>query len=177
MDRHSRGLTLLELMVALAVLGMVLGMGVPAFRRASSAARADGVFHDLTASLAMARAIAVSRGVPVVTCPSRDGISCRQDGAWDLGWIAFQARSRQQRDAASLELVRMHDASSARKLVIQSTRPRVRFQPSGRSEGSNVSLCIYGGADGPLIGRIAVNRSGRIRSERTPNATICGNSP
>jgi len=158
MDRHSRGLTLLELMVAVAVLGVTLGMGVPAFRQVTLAVRAHGAFHELTTSLAMARTLSLVRGVPVVVCPSQNGLSCRPDGVWDQGWITLTPRDGR--------LVRA--SSGGRGLVIWSNRPRMRFQPDGFSEGSNLTLYVQADGDGPLIGWIKVSQTGRIRSERIP---------
>ena len=167
MDRHPQGLTLLELLVTVAILGVTLGLGAPAFRQVTLAVRANGAFHELTATLAMARTHALLRGTPVVVCPSRDGLTCRQDSIWDQGWITFTARDG--------GLVRA--SSGERGLVIRSNRPRLRFQAGGFSEGSNLTLYVYADADGPLIGVIKVSQAGRIRSERTPMATISSNSP
>jgi type IV fimbrial biogenesis protein FimT len=162
-----QGLTLLELLVAMAILGVTLGLGAPAFRQVTLAVRANGVFHELTASLAMARSLSLLRDGPVVVCPSQDGLTCRPDSVWDQGWITFTARDGR--------LVRA--SSGGRGLVIRSTRPRLRFQPDGFSEGSNLTLYVYASADGALIGSIFVSQAGRIRSERTPMATISSNSP
>jgi type IV fimbrial biogenesis protein FimT len=167
MDRHLKGLTLLELLVAVAILGVTLGLGAPAFRQMTLAARANGVFHELTASLAMARTHSLLRNTSVVVCPSQDGLTCRQDGVWDQGWITLTARDGR--------LVRA--SPGGRGLVIRSNRRRLRFQPGGFSEGSNLTMYVYADADGPLIGSIAVSQAGRIRSERTPMATISSNSP
>ncbi|QSX75159.1 GspH/FimT family pseudopilin [Lysobacter arenosi] len=162
-----QGLTLIELLVAVAILGVTLGLVAPAFRQMTLAVRANGVFHELTASLAMARTHSLMRNAPVVVCPSQDGVTCRHDSVWDQGWIAFTARDGR--------LVRA--SSGGRGLVITSNRPRLRFQAGGFSEGSNLTLYVYADADGPLIGVIKVSQAGRIRSERTPMATISSNSP
>src|SRR5688572_15714530 len=61
MDRHMQGLTLIELLVAVAILGVTLGLVAPAFRQMTLAVRANGVFHELTASLAMARTHSLMR--------------------------------------------------------------------------------------------------------------------
>ncbi len=167
MDRHPQGLTLLELLVALAILGVTLGMGVPAFRHVTMAARANGAFHELTTSLAMARTLALVRGAPVVVCPSQDGLTCRSDSIWDQEWITLTARDGRL----------VHASPGGRGLVIRSNRERLRFQPGGLSEGSNLTVSVYADAQGPLIGSIKVSRTGRIRSERTPMATISSNSP
>lgn len=167
MDRHLQGLTLLELLVAMAILGVTLGLGAPAFRQVTLAVRANGAFHELSASMAMARTHALLGDAPVVVCPSQDGLTCRQDSVWDQGWITFTARDGR--------LVRT--SSGGRGLAIRSNRQRLRFQPNGFSEGSNLTLYVYTDADGPLIGWIRVSPAGRIRSERTPMAAISSNSP
>ncbi len=167
MDRQPKGLTLLELLVTMAILGVTLGLGVPAFRQMTLAVRAHGAFHELTTSLAMARTVSLVRGVPVVVCPSHDGVTCRPDRIWDQGWITFTARDS--------KLLRA--APGGRGLAIRSNRQRLRFQPDGFSKGSNLTLYVHAASDGPLIGTIKVSQAGRIRSERTPMATISSNSP
>jgi len=65
MPRHA-GFTLIELVVALLVLGIALGVAAPSFMGLLERGRAQGVFHGLTASLAGARLAALTgRGVAI----------------------------------------------------------------------------------------------------------------
>src|SRR5690606_41494428 len=81
------GLTLVELVVAMAVLALTVTIAIPAFQGVVERTRATSVYHQLTASLMLARGAAISRRGPVVACPSEDGLRCRGAAVWDPGWI------------------------------------------------------------------------------------------
>ncbi|HEY5803237.1 MAG TPA: GspH/FimT family pseudopilin [Lysobacter sp.] len=177
MERHQRGFSLVELMAALVILGVLLGVGVPAFRQLIDSMRVHNAFHELSTSLAMARMSAVSGGATVLVCPSADGRTCRQDSVWDQGWITFRASGRLQRHPISAEDILFLASSPGHGLALRSNRPRIRFQPNGLSEGSNASVCIHAPGSGPAAGRVAVNGGGRIRSELPPQAGFCTDRP
>jgi prepilin-type N-terminal cleavage/methylation domain-containing protein len=63
-----RGFTLVELMVAIMVLAILLGLAVPSFRDASLGSRLAGYANDMVASSQLARSEAVKRNRLVVIC-------------------------------------------------------------------------------------------------------------
>ncbi|HEX6992709.1 MAG TPA: GspH/FimT family pseudopilin [Gammaproteobacteria bacterium] len=68
--QEQRGFTLLELLVAITVAGILLGVGIPSFREFQrNSAMASAANELLTATL-LARAEAVKRQVPVTLCLS-----------------------------------------------------------------------------------------------------------
>ncbi|MEE8428747.1 MAG: GspH/FimT family pseudopilin [Gammaproteobacteria bacterium] len=88
--RHSKGFTLIELMVTLGIASIVLGMAAPAMRDMVQNSRITSQANELLASLGMARSEAVKRGTPVSICRSADLLSCSGGaGSWAAGWIVF----------------------------------------------------------------------------------------
>lgn len=87
---RSNGLTLIELMVALAVAAILLVMAVPSFVTALHNGRIATAAEQLYVSLAQARGAAVKTGDAVRVCPSSDSATCRNDGDWSDGWLIFQ---------------------------------------------------------------------------------------
>ena len=85
---RSRGFTLGELLVTLAVLAVVLTVAVPAFTNFVKNNRLAAATNQLGAALAYARSEAVRRGRPVTVCASSDGATC-DTTAWREGWIVF----------------------------------------------------------------------------------------
>lgn len=84
--RRTAGLTLVELMVGLAVLGILLSLAVPSFRDLLSAQRGRSAAYSLVSDLVLARSEAVKRGSPVVLTAAAAG--------WAGGWtITVQATS------------------------------------------------------------------------------------
>lgn len=166
MARHA-GFTLIELVVALLVLAIALGLAVPSFIGLLERGRAQGVFHGLTASLAGARLAAVQLGRPVTVCPTLDGRHCRRDLVWDDGWITYIDDGRSDHPASAGAVIR-HDGPSGLHIAVRgsSGRHRVRFQPSGWASGANISLRVCSRQASKLLGVVVVNNAGRPRSER-----------
>jgi type IV fimbrial biogenesis protein FimT len=166
MERHRGGFTLVELVVTVAVLGIVLAAGLPSLRALREQHATLGAFHGLTTALMAARMAAIQRGRPVTVCPSRDGLRCRDDQVWDEGWLVFADPGRRSQPARPADIL-WFEARTTSLVTIRATpgRPRVRFQASGFSGGSNASLrlCLRGGRH---VGDVVVNLGGRARSER-----------
>jgi type IV fimbrial biogenesis protein FimT len=88
--RTTRGFTLVELMVTLAVLAILTMVAVPSFRDTIRRNRVSAASNALLADLRYARTEAINRGQLVSLCPSSDGSSCTADGtAWDAGWLVY----------------------------------------------------------------------------------------
>lgn len=173
MHRNSRGLTLAELLVALATLAVCLTVALPAFGGLHERARLATALHHLTSSLAMARSLAITSGRPVTICPSRDGATCRMDFAWEDGWILFADPHRRGTPRSSTDVLRRAGPLPG-ALLVRSTpgRTRVRYLAGGRAHGSNVTLRLCS-ADGRMLGQVIVNNAGRARVRRSTGPAKC----
>ncbi|MGQ4661284.1 GspH/FimT family pseudopilin [Lysobacter sp. F6437] len=173
-----KGFTLLELMVTLAVLAVALGIGFPSLAAAIERTRITNTYHLITASLMAARTAAITRAEPITVCPSHDGRHCRDDQVWEDGWIIFAdpLRTGEPADAASV-LRRIDALNGDFSLRSTSGRPRVRYLPSGRAFGSNVSVRLCARKGARLIGKVVVNNAGRARSLRTSQGEPCPYEP
>jgi len=93
----SRGFTLLELMTAITVLGILLGLGVPAFNEIVRNNRVAAQANDLVLALNLTRSEATKRGMPVSICAASSaaqtacGDSDQDD--WKFGWLVFSDRT------------------------------------------------------------------------------------
>lgn len=86
-DRQS-GFTLIELMIAVAVLAILLAMALPSFQQSMRSNRVATTTNEMLASLALARSEAIrgTRGGGV--CASTAGTAC--DGTqWGDGWMIW----------------------------------------------------------------------------------------
>lgn len=80
------GFSLIELMVAVAVVALLAAVAAPAMVTLMNSNRLSSTAGELTAALQLARSEAIRRSAPVTVCGSADGIACANDTDW-AGWI------------------------------------------------------------------------------------------
>jgi len=123
-SRPARGLTLIELMVAIVVLAVLIGIGVPSFRNASLGARLSAVANDLLASIQLARSEAIKRNATVKLCASTNGTSCAASTVgWEKGWIIL--------DATNDVILAQQAAPVGFKVTQSGGTTELQFQPIG----------------------------------------------
>jgi type IV fimbrial biogenesis protein FimT len=89
MNRTS-GFTLVEMLIAMALVAILLTIGIPSFRFVTNSNRIAGEINGLLGDMQFARSEAVKEGQPVTVCVSTDGANCATGAtanAWQSGWI------------------------------------------------------------------------------------------
>jgi type IV fimbrial biogenesis protein FimT len=107
MNRRTRGFTLMELMVTLALAGVVLGIGVPAFKNFAANGRLTGAANETLVALVTSRNEAVRRQTRTSFCATStpDSTLAICENTAKQGFIGFvDANSNCQRDTGE-ELV------------------------------------------------------------------------
>lgn len=84
-----RGFTLIELMTAILILGILAGWALPNLRVFIQNKQLVTQANDFIGALMYARSEAIRSGKPVQICKSSDGASCIESGYWEQGWIMF----------------------------------------------------------------------------------------
>jgi type IV fimbrial biogenesis protein FimT len=132
-SRRRGGFTLLELMVALTVVGILVGVAVPSMRTMLLNNRLTSISNDLLASLQHARTEAIKRQSNVVLCATADSTAanptCTNGAA--TGWIVFQdSNGNWQADGAE-PVIERHPAIDPAILVRSDGQPVLSFASSG----------------------------------------------
>jgi type IV fimbrial biogenesis protein FimT len=137
--RRDCGFTLLELMTALAVAGVLIAVGVPQLRDLTIAQRITGAAQDLHMDLALARNEAVTRATNVTVCPSSDLTACTNDG-WANGRLVFiDANADGVVDAG--ELVIKQSQPLAMGLTATPPAGFVTFNARGQAAAVTIGIC------------------------------------
>lgn len=89
MMKKITGFTLIELMVTLAVAGIVLGIAIPSFNQSMRNNSSSALGTELAGVLNYARAEAIKRAKRVSVCASNDGATCLAADNWKQGWLVF----------------------------------------------------------------------------------------
>jgi type IV fimbrial biogenesis protein FimT len=86
---RSRGLTLIELMIAVAVVAVLMALAAPSFEQAVNGNRLSSAAAETIAAAQLARSEAIRHNRRVVLCRSEDGSACSATNASWPGWIVF----------------------------------------------------------------------------------------
>src|SRR5688500_6552686 len=103
--RFSGGFSLVELLVVMAVVGIVAAWAMPSFQGIIRNNRVTPEAANLKVGLMLARSEAIKRNRRVAICSSSDGASCT--GAWNDGWIVFVDTDADSARANTEELIRV----------------------------------------------------------------------
>ena len=171
--KTQRGLTLIELMITLAVVGVLFGLAVPALSAGLEAARASAARSDLLASLLAASGRAAITGVHGVLCPSSDGANCLDSPDWSRGWLVF-LDSNGSRELEGGERILRVQAPLTGKVHLRSTagRTRIVFQGNGGNAGSNATFTLCDGRGPGRALALIMNNSGGLREAAASTAGI-----
>lgn len=159
----SRGFTLLELMVALAVLGIAIRIALPAYSGLIDQQKIDSSLDVLLRGLKSARQEAIERNRPITVAPA-------SAGGWSVGWRMFLDRNGNGRFEAGEPLLR--EELQPTPVVVHATSSiaqYVRYNAQGESEllngGFQAGTFRFCPQDASSEGRkLIMNRVGRLRT-------------
>ena len=164
--RHdTRGITLIEMMMVLAVLAILIATAMPAFGNLLQSTEAQTSRSSLTAALETARILAISRSTNVAICPSADTQYCGHTTEWQHGWLVFVDADHDGTRDASEEIVSVSQAQPEGVAVLTSAgRTHVSYRPDGSSPGSNVTFTVCDARGADRASALVINNAGRVRS-------------
>ena len=162
----DRGFTLIELMVTIAVGGILISMAVPAFNDFVLNDRDIGQINSLVASFNFARSEAIKLNTGgIQICPSADGLNCSGTAQWGNGWIVVDTLGN-----PPLQYVPAF-AGSNNVTATGAGQTGVTFASTGLvSQPVTIEVCDTRGA--AYARDVEVNATGRAAASRTPGYSV-----
>lgn len=162
---RAEGVTLLEILLTLGLLGVLLGVALPGLGDWVESARARQLTRTLGSQIALARSTAVARQQFVSVCPTVDQLRC--GGSWAQGSMMFSDRNGDRRVNQDDVVIRLNGPLPTGETLqwrAFGSRPYLQIEPSGflRHQSGNFTWCPAS-RDARFARQLVVNATGRVR--------------
>ncbi|AWH17146.1 pre-pilin like leader sequence [Stenotrophomonas sp. ZAC14D2_NAIMI4_7] len=165
--RRSKGFTLLELMITVAVLAIMTAIAYPSFQGTIRSNRMATTANELMGALSLARSEAIRGTRGGAVCASKAGTAC--DGAsWADGWMVWNDSNGNGSYDKDEPVLRYAEARSQMKGVADESLS-IAFDARGRSRAAAVTNITLRPADcggQPLQRRMIVSLTGQVRLQK-----------
>lgn len=201
--KKETGFTLVELMITLAIVGILLMVGLPSLKTTMQGNQLVAATNELLSALHVARSEAIKLNSRVSICATAgDGTTDCAGSDWSKGWVVFVDGAGD--DPGDLKhsgnpcaalgtdcLLRIHDAFTDPLLTVSGIDPggnaissftfTSRGLPktsAGSSQSGNFSVCSFDSSDNVLGSRaVVLSLSGRVRVSDNSAVITCPATP
>jgi len=191
---QDAGFSLVELVIAIAILAVLVSLGVPSYQNIIRENRLATQTNSLVGTLSLARSESIKRRSPVVVCRTDDGSSCSNNGAgtWETGWIVFvddnadtntdATDGNNQFDAAQNEILLSYKesiaSSSTLRPIATNVDDFVRYAANGLFDNAlnaagGFYLCDARTSNVNEARNININITGQIQTSKNVGAGNC----
>jgi type IV fimbrial biogenesis protein FimT len=143
---NSKGFTLLELIIIVAIIGIATAFAVPGLTEMIANNRVSSNASDFAAALQLSKAEAVARLNPVVVCKKNAASTdCVDGGDWSQGWIVFSDDDGDDVVDVGEDVLLAHEALNSRITFIgnnDEVDSSITFRPSGTSDVTDTGILI-----------------------------------
>jgi type IV fimbrial biogenesis protein FimT len=165
--RRAAGFTLVELVVTVAIAGIVAAVGVPSFLRALARHAIGAQAQALQDAIRTGRSEAMKRSGPVVLCRTEESDPARcagSGGSWQT-WALFTDVARSGTFAVGDAMLRQRvDASS--RTTVTGDAASIRFEATGIAQADTGSAVIVlgerGASDSANRRRLCISPRGEV---------------
>ncbi len=183
--KNQTGFTLVELLIALAVASILLGVGIPSFSGAVRNSQVSADYSKFTQALYLARSEAVKSNSNVTVCP-RQHPEAKQCGSSTLDWkhgllVFVDEKFASGEAAASIdpedELIYVHDKQSSKNDIVAigsidgsaataSSRTYIRYDNDGTADWASGSFLMCNDDEVKLSRVLNIAPTGDVRPGR-----------
>jgi len=168
--KKTKGFTLLEAMVTVAILGILSSIAAPSLQSYIASHQTSKITSDLFADIRSLRQLSISGAQNVVICASSNQSTCLADATeaknWAIGWVAFlDLNQNNQRDSDTEDILILQTSLTDGE-ISYSGGAILTFDYQGEiSNSQQFSICSNTN-DTELSRAIIVNKVGRAMSVR-----------
>lgn len=182
------GVTLLELMIVIALIGITLMIGVPSFQSIINSSRVTAPANDLLAAIQSARLESVRTGRRTVICrsdnPDAPTPACVAAGATWTGWAAFEDADGDGTLDAGERLLRAGAVEPPAQLLVSSNisgaSNRIVIRPDGMARtgagallAARLRVCVPETRPAENSRDVVITAGSRMAVERASLAGAC----
>lgn len=159
------GFTLIDLLVVVAIIGIVLGIGLPSFNSILTSSRLTTYSNEMVRALNLARSEAAKQYFMVVLCKSSNVTkACDSTREWEEGLIVFVDSDNDLVVDAGEEVILTVDALKTGYFYKSSYPNFISYRPDGRSNINGDFRICSPNNDYASFRKIVISDTGRIRT-------------
>lgn len=168
--KYNNGFTLIEIMVTVAIVGIMASIALPSFSRLIESNRVNTATNELISNLLLAKSEALKRSSSVTLCPSSNQTTCNGNTDFSTGWIIFLDCGAVGRIDGEVigcgnkdeeDIIKVGDSLDS-VYMTNRTLNQITFRYTGRPAG--ISTFDIGKDSSNKTKEVAINLVGRVRA-------------
>ncbi len=161
-----KGFTIIEMLVVLAIVGILFVIGIPSFSHFKIQIHADLAISQLYRAIQLTRSEAIKTGSIATLCASSDGLQCGTD--WSKGYMVFIDREANGQLNQDDQMIHFFKPVKGGGVISWSNFRRfdyLQMTPLGNTNAQNGTF-LYCSANKKSKQALIVSLSGRLRIDK-----------